>query len=96
MNGEFYNHDEVKKIIADYCQTHKINKSVLAGIIGIHPTSLSRIQAGEHCSQEHLQIIAALGGKQPDELVRKLPEDFNLKISTAISLKKPLNKSISV
>lgn len=75
MKGDFYDSDEVTNIIESYCQAHNINEADFAELVGIHPTSLSRIKAGKHCSPENLQKIAALGKKDLSDLVRAVPDN---------------------
>ena len=80
MKGDFYNHDAVAEIINDYCKSNKINEEGFAKIIGIHPTSLSRIKKGKMCSPENLQKIAVLGNKELKDLVRNVPENIKKQI----------------
>jgi hypothetical protein len=76
MNKELYNHEEVKRIIENYCSENQINESDVALLIGVHPAHLPRIKSGEMCSYKTLGKIALLGKVSINDLLQPIPCSF--------------------
>lgn len=85
FDKKFYDNLELSECIKTFCDQNKINEADFAELVGIHPTTLSRIKAGKHCSPRNLQKLTAFLGESTKRFIKDVDEPTKREIEAALN-----------